>query len=246
MTDSTIATHGKRTGAMNVLLKKLDVTGLDDLSRLVADNIDAIEPGLRVIEPRVFLGPATIDILGVDADGTPVLLAVGFTADDELLLRVIDAYSSWLEYPQSVSQHHPSILVSEDRRPRVIVVAERMPEAFHRKVKRLDVPLIDCVEFRRVEVNGAPAIYFERIVRLRRNPDSPLQPGAAIAAKVSRALHLVTAEAHDSSTDRAKPTETPGVGGRRNAALIGTAASFSMDGVVTRQWMDFLSQLSTR
>ena len=231
---------------MNVLLEKLDVTGLDDLSRVVADNIDAIEPGLRVMEPRVFLGPATIDVLGVDADGTPVLLAVGFTADDELLLRVIDAYSWWLDHPQSVSQHHPSILVSEDRRPRIIVVAEHIPEAFHRKVKRLDVPLIDCVEVRRVEVNGAPAIDIERIVRLRRNPDSPLQPGADLAAEVSRVLDLVTAEAHDRSIDRAKPTETPGVGGLRNGAPIGTPASFSMDGVVTRQWMEFLGQLAAR
>jgi hypothetical protein len=43
-----------------------------------------------------------------------------------------------------------------------------MPDSFHRKIKQLGFPEVDCVEFRHLEVDGAPAVYFDTLARLRR------------------------------------------------------------------------------
>jgi hypothetical protein len=43
-----------------------------------------------------------------------------------------------------------------------------MPDAFHRKIKQLGFPEVDCVEFRLLDFDGVSAVYFESILRLRR------------------------------------------------------------------------------
>ena len=63
---------------------------------------------------------------------------------------------------------YPSCQVSEDRPPRLLFVVERMPDAFHRKIKQLGFPEVDCVEFRHLEFDGVPTVYFESLLRLRR------------------------------------------------------------------------------
>src|SRR6266850_2346140 len=83
---------------MKVAVRKLQVEDAAKLQMLVAENIDAIEPGLVVLDSRLLLGHATIDVVGLD---------------------------------------------------------------------------VDCVEFRLLDVEGAPAVYFESILRLRRPVVTP-------------------------------------------------------------------------
>jgi hypothetical protein len=66
---------------MKLVLRKLDLEGTDHLESLVAENIDGIEPGLRVVDSRVLLGHATIDIVATDADGAPVMFVVNRIAE---------------------------------------------------------------------------------------------------------------------------------------------------------------------
>jgi hypothetical protein len=101
--------------------------------------------------------------------GALVLGAVGFSANEEMLLKAVEAYSWCLEYPEALVRLYPSCQVSEDRPPRLLFVVERMPDAFHRKIKQLGFPEVDCVEFRHLEFDGVPAVYFESLLRLRRH-----------------------------------------------------------------------------
>lgn len=153
---------------MRVAVRKLRVEDVAKLQALVVENFDAIEPGLTVLDARLLLGHATIDVIGVDAVGTLVLAAVGFTANEEMLLKAVEAYSWVLEYPEALVRLYPSCQVSEDRPPRLLFVVERMPDAFHRKIKQLGFPEVDCVEFRHLEFDGMPAVYFESLLRLRK------------------------------------------------------------------------------
>ncbi|MBI4594241.1 MAG: hypothetical protein HY728_08500 [Candidatus Rokubacteria bacterium] len=124
---------------------------IDDVSQLrdsVAENAEAVEPGLKALDARVLFGGATIDLLAMDAEGSLVLLAAGLTADDEMLVRALDAYSWCLEYPDAVKRLYPMARLSETEPPRVLFVAEEMPDAFLRKVKHLRLPRIACLEFR--------------------------------------------------------------------------------------------------
>jgi hypothetical protein len=159
---------------MRVVVRRLRVEDVEKLQALVVENFDAIEPGLTVLDARLLLGHATIDVMGIDTAGALVLGTVGFTANEEMLLKAVEAYSWCLEYPEAVVRHYPSCQLSEARPPRMLFVVERMPDAFHRKIKQLGFPEVDCVEVRHLEFDGTPTVYFESLLRLRR----PVVPAA--------------------------------------------------------------------
>lgn len=154
---------------MRLAVRKLQVEDITKLQSLVIENIDAIEPGLTVLDSRLLLGHATIDVIALDdVRGALVLVAVGFTANEEMLLNVVEAYSWCLEYPGALERLYPSCQISEECPPRLLFVVERMSDAFQRKLKQLGFPEVDCVELRHLDVDGVPAVYFESIARFRR------------------------------------------------------------------------------
>ena len=154
---------------MRPTFKKLEVKDIADLERLVAENVEGIEPGLKVIDSRLLLGQAAIDLVGLDAKGALVLIALDFTADESLLLRVMDAYSWCLEYPETIRRLYPMARVSPERPPRILFIVERLSESFRRRIKALSFLEIDCLEFRHLEVDGTSALYFELVQRLRKS-----------------------------------------------------------------------------
>jgi hypothetical protein len=182
---------------MRVAIRKLPVEDVEKLQALVVENFDAIEPGLTVLDARLLLGHATIDVIGVDSVGALVLGNVGFSANEEMLLKAVEAYSWCLEYPDAVVRLYPSCRVSEDRPPRLLFVVERMPDAFHRKIKQLGFPEVDCVEFRLLDFDGVSAVYFESLLRLRR------------AAAMRSAPPLVTTSAASDPATSPRVAERP-------------------------------------
>src|SRR6266480_2970259 len=99
----------------------------------------------------------------------------------------MDAYSWSLEYPDTLRRLYPMANVSSTRPPRILFVVERLTEAFVRRIKQLSFLEIDCVEFRHLEVNGAPAVFFDLVVRLRREVTvEPTSNGQGAAATVPR------------------------------------------------------------
>ncbi len=154
---------------MRPTFKKLEVKDIGDLERLVAENVEGIEPGLKVIDSRLLLGNAAIDLVGLDAKGSLVLIALDFTADEGLLLRVMDACSWCLEYPDTFRRLYPMAQISHSRPPRILFIVERMTDSFMRRIKQLSFLEIDCLEFRHLEVNGASALYFDLVQRLKRS-----------------------------------------------------------------------------
>ncbi len=166
---------------MRPTLKKLEVKDIGDLEKLVAENVEGIEAGLKVIDSRLLLGHAAIDLVGLDAKGSLVLIALDFTADEGLLLRVMDAYSWCLEYPDTIRRLYPVAQISSGRPPRILFIVERLTDAFVRRIKQLSFLEIDCLEFRHLEVNGTSALYFDLVQRLRRSEAeavTPVEPGA--------------------------------------------------------------------
>jgi hypothetical protein len=170
---------------MRLVVRKLDVVDLGHLQSLVIEHIDGVEPGLTVLDSRLLLGHATVDVVALDAEGGLVLASVGFNADEEMLLKAVETYSWCLEYPEAIKRLYPAVEVSAARPPRLMFVVERLPDAFHRKIKQLGFCEVDCVEFRHLDVSGTPAVYFDTIARLRRGSAlAEFQP-APIARRVS-------------------------------------------------------------
>ena len=152
---------------MRPTLKKLEVKDIGALERLVAENVEGIEAGLKVLDSRLLLGQAAIDLVGLDAKGSLVLIALDFTADEGLLLRGMDAYSWCLEYPDTIGRLYPAAEISPARPPRILFIVERLTDAFVRRIRQLCFHDVDCLEFRHLEVNGASALYFDRVERIR-------------------------------------------------------------------------------
>jgi hypothetical protein len=192
---------------MRLVVKKMDVIDLGHLQSLVIEHIDGVEPGLTVLDSRLLLGHATVDVVALDAEGGLVLASVGFNADEEMLLKAVETYSWCLEYPEAIKRLYPAVEVSAARPPRLMFIVERLPDAFHRKIKQLGFCEVDCVEFRHLDVSGTPAAYFDTIARLRRgSAQAEFQP-APIARRVSereprRASEPLTAERTFDKIDR--------------------------------------------
>ena len=155
---------------MSFVVKKRDLTDPAQLQALIVEHADGLEPGLTILDSRLLLGQASIDIVALDAESGLVLIAVGLVADEEMLLKAVDAYSWCLEYPDAIRRLYPAVQCSNAQPPRVMFVVERMPDAFHRKVKQLGFPEVDCVEFRHLDIDGTAAVYFDTLARLRRGP----------------------------------------------------------------------------
>ena len=187
---------------MRPTFRKLEVKDIGDLEKLVAENVEGIEPGLQIVDSRLLLGQAAIDLVGLDTRGSLVLIALDFTADEGLLIRVMDAYSWCLEYPDTIRRLYPMAQLSAARPPRILFIVERITDSFLRRIKQLSVVEIDCLEFRHFEMNGASAVYFDLVERLRKSTSGVLaaeavapSPAAPVAPVVAAAVPVVAAAA---------------------------------------------------
>jgi hypothetical protein len=175
---------------MRPTFRKLEVKDIGQLEKLIADNVEGIEPGLKVVDSRLLLGQAAIDLVGLDSRGSLALIALDFTAHEGLLLRVMDAYSWCLEFPDTVRRLYPMAQVSTTRPPRILFIVERLTDSFLRRIKQLSFLEIDCLEFRHLEVNGESVVFFDHVERLRKAPaDSPAEAPAP-APVVAPAAHV--------------------------------------------------------
>jgi hypothetical protein len=147
---------------MKLTFKRREVSDLQHLQSLVSDNSDAMEPGLKILGSNLNLGRTTVDLAAIDAHDRPVLFVLGLTADDAMLVRALEAYAWCLEYPESIQRLVPAS-VRPGWPPRIVFVAERLLEAFVRKMRLLSFSAVDCFEFRYVEANGTAGFYLDRV-----------------------------------------------------------------------------------
>ena len=120
---------------------------LGDLQELVAQHAEALDPGLQILDTGVQLGTATVDLLALDASRRPTLVVLGFVADDDLLLRALDAYAWCQDYPEELRRLHPLLGSAAADTVRLIVIAEQVPDTFLRKARHLRLDRIDLFQF---------------------------------------------------------------------------------------------------
>jgi hypothetical protein len=157
---------------MKLTFKRREIKDLQQLGTLVAENLDAIESGLKIIGSNLNLGRASIELVALDGSHTPVLVTLGLTADDTMLLRALEAYAWCLDYPESLQKLVPGSTPPEWP-PRVVFVAERLLESFVRKMRLLKFSTVDFFEFRYVEANGTMGFYLDRADWDRSGAGSP-------------------------------------------------------------------------
>src|SRR5262245_16875130 len=128
---------------MKLTFKRREVSDIPELLGLVSDNVDAMEPGLKVLASNLNLGRTNVELAALDAGQRPALIVLGLTADDAMLVRALEAYAWCLEYPESIQRLvSPSLHLGWP--PRIVFVAERLLEAFVRKMRLLNFSSVDC------------------------------------------------------------------------------------------------------
>lgn len=207
-------------GPVNLRTRKLEVEAGRGLEHVIGDNLESFEPGLRVVDTRPLLGHATMDLVGIDSRGVLVLVALAFVGEDSLLLQALEGYSWCVDSPETVRRLYPDAVLLDGRAPRVLFVAERLPDAFLRKARHLGFPEIDCVEFRLIEVNGAQAVYFDLVQGSRNGsartvPTAPAAPASASAPPRPSGDARMIRDARDAGArtaargDRGEPVTVP-------------------------------------
>ena len=161
---------------------------VNDLQAAVAENAESIEAGLKILDTGVSLGGATIELVAVDSATSLALVALGFVADDEMLMRALDAYSWCQEDPEALRRLYPMARLSSGQPPRVIFVAEQLPEAFLRKARHLRFHRVDFVQFKF-------GLQFTPVAAPRKSEESrPAEPARPLAATPRRPAARAVAE----------------------------------------------------
>jgi hypothetical protein len=176
---------------MRRIARKTEVDEVDRRRALVAEHLPAIEPGLAVLESGLRLGRTIIDLVATDAKQTLVLIALGGVADHKLLLSTLDAYVWCLQYPDNLRRLYPSAGIAEGRPPRIVYVAESVPDDFVAWLDELTLIHAECVEFGQLRSSGGDVMPF------------PVTNAAAAPTRseVARAAALADAEEATAATD---------------------------------------------
>jgi len=191
--------------------KRREVTDLQHLRTLVADNADAMEPDLKILASNLNLGRTNIELAALDARRAPVLFVLGLPADDAMLVRALEAYAWCLEYPESVQRLVPAN-TQLGWPPRIVFVAERLLEAFVRKLRLLNFSSVDCFEFRYVEANGTTGFYLNRV---------DWAPAASVPEKASaRSERIEPTVLEEEVEEEVAPSEEPRVAPREEPKLV--------------------------
>ncbi len=231
---------------MGLTFKKLEVRDLREIESLITENVESVEPGLRIIDSSVLLGHARIDLVGLDSKDSLVLLALGFTANDEMLLRVLDGYSWCLEYPDTIRRLYPKARTKvgrTERLPRVVFIAGATPDSFLRKLKQFSFPEVDCLRFLNLEVNGTAAVFFETVAKLRRTVPgvAPAEDSAELPQGIEQHPFIEgtppVASVAPANGNGARPASQPPAAEQAVGEVTGDVEQHR------GEWRDFLKQL---
>ncbi|OLC12047.1 MAG: hypothetical protein AUH29_17595 [Candidatus Rokubacteria bacterium 13_1_40CM_69_27] len=230
---------------MRRIARKTEVDEVEQRRALVAEHLPSIEPGLAVLESGLRLGRTMIDLVATDAKQTLVLIALGGVADHKLLLSTLDAYVWCLQYPDNLRRLYPSAGIAEGRPPRIMVVAERVPDEFVAWLDELTLVHAECVEIGQLRSTASDVMPF------------PVTSAAAAPTRseVAKAVALAHAEEATPAVDRVATNAGALLNDLVAAAVADSdevaeepaaETEASAEPAVAGQWETFFSNLGVR
>jgi hypothetical protein len=191
---------------MTLIARKQSSAKQERLRRFVAEHVDALEPGMRIIEAGLRLGRMAVDLVAADARQTLVLIGVTGVATDRMLVGMLDAYIWCLQFPDGLRRLCPDAPITFTRPPRLVIVAQEVPEAFMELVGCLSLE-VECHELA-AEASPEAAVAEARVGLLA---GDALAPGSRAVAPATAPMPAsasvpVAAPAPAASVPAAAPT----------------------------------------
>src|SRR5205807_942777 len=182
--------------------KRREVTDLQHLRTLVADNADAMEPDLKILASNLNFGRTSVELAALDAERVPVLFVLGLTADDAngttgFYLDRVDwapAASAAVKTPPRPQRIEPPVVeeeipplerprVAPREEPRLVLLREEPPEELREELEELpEEPAEEPRVIPRAEPKVIPLVPVEepRIVMLHEPPRTVEPPPRAV------------------------------------------------------------------
>jgi len=154
----------------------------DRLARMVAENSQSLEKGLRVVDPgkgRGTWGP--MDLLAVDGDGRPVIIDVIPEIRDDLLVEGLSHVHWFQRY-----RHQMLPLLGEKARdlivqPRLILVAPDFSAPFQNAVAALECLPVDLYRLRLLHSEQEDGLLIELVCSSIRTESAEEQPSGDLS-----------------------------------------------------------------
>src|SRR3972149_8610519 len=183
-TGATSSASTTETSGSLVTFKRTSVTDFAESEQLIIKDAECIDTGLRIIDSHLRVGQTMIDLVGLDVKNSLVLIALGQTADEGMLLRILDASAWFLAHGDVARRLYPAADLRPGWRPRVFFIAEHLSDSFRVKLKQVAIPEVDYVKILPLRANGATGVYFETVEQVK-SVDAPLV-GATTSSDVPR------------------------------------------------------------
>jgi hypothetical protein len=170
---------------MGLVVRKVQGGAQDRIRSLVADHAQSLEAGLTVLDTSLRLGRTTIDVIALDAKQNLVLVVAGEVADAKMLVGTLDAYVWCLAHPESIQRRYPAASIAITRPPRVIFVAERIPDTFIELLEQLSAVPVECQELHTPASPQTPALPARPKVEAPVAPMVPVAPVIEVAPVIA-------------------------------------------------------------
>jgi len=122
-------------------VRQLTVKSEAELEQLLSESPAAIEEGLQILERQVPAGRGFIDILGVDADNTLVVIELKKESDDRILTQGLEYYDFVRDNSERFAQIYPDHEINARVEPRLLLIAGSFSPAVLAAARYVDVPL---------------------------------------------------------------------------------------------------------
>lgn len=156
--DQALAHAARGLGVLGTIPKSVVQVHAGGLERLAEGDVEALEPGLRVVDRRFRVDRSTVDLLALDARDSLVLIAVGPAADARMFLRSVDVYAWCREEPGVVRKLFPAARISPEQPVRLLFAAERFTPFFLRGVEALRDADVRCLRLLDLGAGGLAVV----------------------------------------------------------------------------------------
>lgn len=148
-----------------------------EIAAVVAECLQHLESGLRLLARAAPAGEVTVDLVALDAHGRFALIVCDVVAGPGTVMRAVESAAWWHEHQPLLARVFPDAVGEREAPPRTVVVASRFDDRARRLLRALGAVAPAAVECTVFDDGGEARVSLERLSVGR--PGAPAEATAA-------------------------------------------------------------------
>lgn len=145
-------------------VEKIVVDNKQELEEMITKDMSMIEKNLTVICNNVPINDkTTLDVLSHDSNGQLVLLQLGITEDDNMLLQGIQSLDYVNKFKSFLKVTYSKHNIDDQEKPRLILVAPSFSETMLHTVAHIQGIRIDLYEWEYLKIGDHKGLHLQSI-----------------------------------------------------------------------------------